>query len=311
MQNLSVKEAYDRIHSHIHQTAVITSSFINDHTGASLFFKCENFQKGGSYKIRGALHASLCLTENQRSKGLGTHSSGNFAQAVAISAKLTNTKAYVVMPSNAPAVKRAATLGYGAIVEECEPTLQAREETLAEIIERTGASKLHPSNDIDVIVGQGTCAYELIVTHPDLDYIVAPVGGGGVAAGTILACQQHSPNTKVIGAEPEQADDAYRSLKEGQIVPSVNPITIADGLRTQLGHHNFPIIKDGIDQILLVSEKAIIEAMALVWNRMKLVIEPSSATTLAAVIANPEVFKEKKVGLIITGGNVDLSNLPF
>lgn len=311
MQNLSVKMAYDRIKGHIHNTDVLYSSFINQHTGASLFFKCENFQKGGSYKLRGALHASLCLDESEREKGLGTHSSGNFAQAVAISAQLTNTKAYVVMPSNAPSVKRAATIGYGAIVKECEPTLQARESTLADIIAETGASKLHPSNDIDVIVGQGTCAYELIHEYSDLDYIITPIGGGGVVAGTILACQQHSPNTKVIGAEPEQADDAYQSLKQGKIVPSISPNTIADGLRTQLGHHNFPIIKDGIDQILLVTEQEIVEAMALVWNRMKVIIEPSSATTLAAVIANPEIFKDKKVGLIITGGNVDLSNLPF
>jgi len=311
MQNLSVKTAHSRIKEHIHQTAVLQSSFINELSGASLFFKCENFQKGGSYKLRGALNASLCLTENQLEKGLGTHSSGNFAQAVAISAKLTNTQAFVVMPSNAPSVKRTATIGYGANVTDCEPTLKAREAMLSEIIAKTGASKLHPSNDIDVIVGQGTCAYELIGAFADLDYIITPVGGGGVVAGTILACQQHSPDTRVIGAEPEQADDAYQSLKQGKIMPSINPSTIADGLRTQLGHNNFPIIKDGIDQILLVSEEEIVGAMALVWNRMKIIIEPSSATTLAAVIANPELFKEKKVGLIITGGNVDLTKLPF
>jgi threonine dehydratase len=311
MQNLSVKIASERIQEHIHHTPVLQSSFINEHTGASLFFKCENFQKGGSYKLRGALNASLCLTEAQRSKGLGTHSSGNFAQAVAISAKLTKVKAYIVMPSNAPSVKREATIGYGATVKECKPTLEAREATLADIIQKTGASKLHPSNDIDVIVGQGTCAYEMICEHSDLDYIITPVGGGGVVAGTILACQQHSPQTKVIGAEPTQADDAYQSLKLGKIVPSINPNTIADGLRTQLGSNNFPIIKEGIDQILLVSEEAIIQAMAMVWNRMKIIIEPSSATSLAAVIANPKIFNGKKVGLVITGGNVDLSNLPF
>lgn len=311
MQNLNVKEAYDRIKEYIHETPVLQSSYINQQTGADLYFKCENFQKGGSYKLRGALNASLCLTEDQRSLGLGTHSSGNFAQAVAISAKITRTNAYVIMPSNAPAVKKAATISYGAIVTECEPTIEAREQTLEKVIEKTGATRLHPSNDVDVIIGQGTCAYELLQHCESLDYIVTPVGGGGVVAGTILTCSQHSPSTKVIGAEPEQADDAYQSLKEGKIMPSKNPNTIADGLRTQLGNNNFPIIKEGIEQILLVSEEAIIDAMKMVWNRMKIIIEPSSATTLAAVLNNPEIFSGKKVGLVITGGNVDLANLPF
>lgn len=306
-----LQNAYNRVKDHIHNTPVLTSSYINELSGASVYFKCENFQKGGAYKIRGALNASLSLSEEERQKGIATHSSGNFAQAVAISAKLLNTQAHIVMPENAPAIKRQATADYGAQVYYCESTIQARESTLETVISKTGASKLHPSNDIPVITGQGTCAYELVQEVEGLDYIISPVGGGGVGAGTILACQYFSPNTKVVGAEPENADDAYRSLKAGSIQASVNPDTIADGLRTQLGDNNFPIIRDGIESIILVSENEIVEAMKMVWNRMKIIIEPSSATTLAALLKTKTLFENKRVGLIITGGNVDLSNLPF
>lgn len=306
-----LQNAYDRVKDHIHHTPVLSSSYINSVCGASIYFKCENFQKGGSYKLRGALNASLSLSEDDRQKGIATHSSGNFAQAVAISAKLLNTQAHIVMPENAPAIKRQATSDYGAQVYFCKSTIQDRESTLETVIEKTGASKLHPSNDVPVITGQGTCAYELIQEVKDLDYIISPVGGGGVASGSILACQYFSPHTKVVGAEPENADDAYRSLKAGSIQDSINPDTIADGLRTQLGDNNFPIIKDGIESIILVSENEIIEAMKMVWNRMKIIIEPSSATTLAALLKSKAQFENKKVGLIITGGNVDLTNLPF
>lgn len=306
-----ISEAYHRIKDNIHQTPVLTSTYLNKISGASIFFKCENFQKGGSYKLRGALNASLLLSEEDRLKGIATHSSGNFAQAVAISAKILNTDAHIVMPKNAPTIKQQATKDYGAKVYFCESTLKARESTLEEIIAKTGASRLHPSNDIPVINGQGTCAYELIQEVNDLDYIISPVGGGGVASGTILACKFFSPKTKTIGAEPKNADDAYRSLIAGEILESINPNTIADGLRTQLGHNNFPIIRDGIHSIILVSEDEIIAAMKIVWNRMKIIIEPSSATTLAALLKTKGEFTGKRVGLIITGGNVDLTNLPF
>ncbi len=303
--------AYGRIKDHIHRTPVMTSRFINQLCGCEVYFKCENFQKGGSYKIRGALNATLSLTDEQREKGIATHSSGNFAQAVAVAATIVRTKAYVVMPENAPDIKRQATLGYGAELTLCEPTLQAREKTLAKIVASHGASPLHPSNDIPVIIGQGTCAYELLEDIPDMDYIIAPVGGGGVSAGSIIAAQHFSDGAKVIGAEPANADDAYRSLIAGRIVPSESPDTIADGLRTQLGSNNFPIISAHIDQIILVEEDEIVSAMLLVWQRMKIIIEPSSATTLAAVIKQKSLFTDKKTGLIITGGNVDLLHLPF
>ena len=304
-------DAFNRITSHIHRTPIMTSRYINDLCQAEVFFKCENFQRGGSYKLRGALNATLSLSDNQIAKGIGTHSSGNFAQAVALAANIVSTRAYVVMPENAPDIKRKATLGYGAELTLCAPTIQAREMALTQIVASHGISPLHPSNDIPVIIGQGTCAYELLQDMPDLEYIIAPVGGGGVSAGSIIAAQHFSDRAKVIGAEPTNADDAYRSLQAGKILPSEHPDTIADGLRTQLGSHNFPIIAKYIDQIILVDEDEIISAMLLVWQRMKIIIEPSSATTLAAVIKNKSLFKHQKVGLIITGGNVDLFNLPF
>lgn len=306
-----IKEAYHRIKPHVHQTPVLTSSYINSLTGAEVFFKCENFQKGGSYKIRGALNATLMLSEAERSKGIATHSSGNFAQAVSISAIITGTQAHIVMPENAPVIKKQATQDYGSKVYFCESTLTAREETLNQVVAETGASRLHPSNDIPVIIGQGTCAYELIEQVSNLDYIIAPIGGGGVGAGTILATKNYAPSIDVVGAEPANADDAYRSLEVGEIQASVAPNTIADGLRTQLGDNNFPIIKEGIHSIILVTEEEIIAAMKLVWNRMKIIIEPSSATTLAVVLKSKDIFRQKRVGLIITGGNVDLTKLPF
>lgn len=309
--NIEIEKAYARVSPHIHKTPVLSSSYINQQTGAELFFKCENFQKGGSYKLRGALNASLSLDASDQAKGLATHSSGNFAQAVAISAKICQTDAFIVMPENAPKIKREATQGYGANIHLCESTLQAREQTLEKIIIETGATKLHPSNDVPVIIGQGTCSYELIDQVKGLDYIVTPVGGGGIVAGTILTTKAFSPQTMVVGAEPENADDAYRSLQTGVIQPSQSPDTIADGLRTQLGDNNFPIIKESIDSIILVSEEEIIGAMKMVWNRMKIIIEPSSATTLASVLKSKEKFTGKRIGLVITGGNVDLTNLPF
>jgi len=308
---LDLIEAYDRIKTHIHRTPLLTNSYINKLCDAEIYFKCENFQKGGAYKIRGALNATLQLSEKQLVKGIATHSSGNFAQAVALSANILNTQSYIVMPDNAPTVKKEATMGYGANVILCPPTLQDRESFLKEIVDTHGVTPLHPSNDVPVIIGQGTCAYEIIQDLPEVDYIVTPVGGGGVAAGSILATEYFTDHAKVIGAEPANADDAFRSLTEGRIMPSEAPDTIADGLRTQLGSNNFPIISKYIDRIILVEEEEIISAMLMVWQRMKIIIEPSSATTLAVVLKNKPLFKNKKIGLIITGGNVDLYHLPF
>lgn len=303
-------DAAERIRPYIHRTPILSSESINQITGASIYFKCENFQKMGAFKMRGAANAILNLSEAEQEKGITTHSSGNFAQAVSLSAKSLGVKAYIVMPSNAPAVKKAAVLGYGASVIDSKPTLADREAETAKVMEQTGATFVHPSNDIDVILGQGTAALELLEDYPDLDYVLAPVGGGGLAAGTALAAHYFS-KAKAIGAEPFGADDAYHSLKEGKILPMLNPNTIADGLRTSLGHHNFPIIQKFIDKIIRVEEETIVKAMRLVWERMKIIIEPSSAVPLAAVLTEPNFFVGKQVGIIVSGGNVDLSKLPF
>ncbi len=308
---VALDDAMERVRPLIHRTPVMTSTMINEICGCQLYLKCDNFQKGGAYKIRGATNAVLQLSEDQKTKGVATHSSGNFAQALSLAARSLNIKAYIVMPENAPKVKIAAVRQYGGEVILCPPTLADRESTLAKVVTDTGATAVHPSNDTQVILGQGTMTLELLDQVSSLDYIISPIGGGGVGAGACLACHYHSPSTSVVGAEPANADDAYRSLQMGEIQPSIQPDTIADGLRTQLGDKNFPIIKSMIDEIVLVSEEKIVEAMRLVWERMKIVIEPSSATSLAAVMTTPHKFKGKKVGLIITGGNVSLDKLPF
>lgn len=304
-------EAAERIRPYVHKTPVLSSESINEITGATIYFKCENFQKMGAFKMRGAANAILNMSEAEQKKGITTHSSGNFAQAVSLSAKSLGVKAYIVMPNNAPSVKKAAVLGYGATVIDSQPTLADREAETAKVMEKTGATFVHPSNDIDVILGQGTAALELIEDYPDLDYILSPVGGGGLIAGTALAAHYFSKKAKAIGTEPFGADDAYHSLAAGKILPMLNPNTIADGLRTSLGHHNFPIIQKYVDQIIRVEEDMIIKAMRLVWERMKIIIEPSSAVPLAAVMTKPELFAGKQVGIIVSGGNVDLSKLPF
>ena len=301
----------DRISPHIHKTPIHTSRLLNARTQSSLYFKCDNFQKGGSYKLRGATNAILSLSNEKRALGVATHSSGNFAQALSLAASLCDVPAYIVMPENAPSVKVDAVRDYGGIITMCPSTLKDRESTLHEVIKKTGASPIHPSNQQEVIWGQGTMAFELLNQVKDLDTIVCPVGGGGVIAGCCIATQLFSPSTEVIGAEPLNADDAYWSLKKGEIVPSVNPDTIADGLRTQLGDQNFPIIKSHVKEIIRVSEEQIVSAMKLIWERMKIVVEPSSATSFAAVLCDIDAFKNKRVGLIITGGNVSLDNLPF
>lgn len=303
-----LESCYKRIEKYIHRTPVMSSTLLNEMAGCHLYFKCENFQKGGAYKMRGALNAILQLTDEQKAKGVTTHSSGNFAQAVTLAARSLNIPAYIVMPSSAPSVKVAAVKGYGGNVIICGPTLKDREAMSDKIISETGATFLHPSNDLNVIIGQGTAAYELLQDHPDLDAIITPVGGGGLIAGTCIAADGKQD---VYGGEPYAVDDAYRSLKSGKIETNETTDTIADGLKTQLGDINFPIIRECVIEIIRVTEEEIIDAMKLVWERMKIVIEPSSAVTFAASLTAKETFKNKRVGIIISGGNVDLTDLPF
>jgi len=306
-----IVEAHERIKPFIHRTPVLTCQTIDGIAGAELFFKCENFQKVGAFKIRGATNAIQSLPHDQLQRGVATHSSGNHAQAMALGAKLAGVDAHIVMPSSAPEIKKKAVLGYGAHVYECEPTLEARESTLEEVVKKTGATFIHPYDDLRVIAGQASCAKELLEDYPDLDQIVCPVGGGGLMSGTLLTVQELSTSVDVLGAEPEGADDAYRSLQSGSLVPSVEPDTIADGLLTSLGSLTYPIIKEYIREIITMDDKAIVAAMRLIWERMKIIVEPSCAVTLAAVLKEPEKFAGQKVGLIITGGNVDLNKLPF
>ena len=302
---------HNRIKPYIHNTAVLTSQLLNEMVGARLYFKCENFQKMGAFKMRGAANAIMQLSAEQLKKGVVTHSSGNFAQAVSLAAKSLEVKAYIVMPSNAPQVKKDAVQGYGGIIIESAPTITAREAAANKVVEEKGATFIHPSNDLAVILGQGTAALELLEIHRNLDYIIAPVGGGGLIAGTALSAAHFGNNCVVIGAEPAEVDDAFRSLKSGKIEKNETHNTIADGLRTHLGDINFPIIQKHVDRIILLEEAEIISAMRLIWERLKIVCEPSSAVAFAAVIKEKERFQAKKIGIIITGGNVDLSNLPF
>jgi threonine dehydratase len=303
--------AYERISGMVHRTPVLTSISIDSICGCRLFFKGENFQKVGAFKFRGATNAVLSLSEAEANKGVATHSSGNHAAALALAATRRGIKSYVVMPENAPTIKIAAVKGYGAEITFCEPTLSARENTLKKVTNRTGATVVHPYNNFNVIAGQGTVAKEMLDDVADLDAILVPVGGGGLLSGTALSVKALSPNTKVIACEPSGADDAFRSFRDKVIYPSVNPNTIADGLLTSLGSIPFEIIKDKVDEIVTVSEEAIIAAMRLVWERMKIIIEPSSAVPLAALLENKIICKGKRIGIILSGGNVDLEKLPF
>lgn len=306
-----VRSAAERIKSHIHRTPVMTSKSINEIVGSELYFKCENFQKVGAFKFRGASNAVLSLTVEELKKGVATHSSGNHAQALALAAKMKGIKAYIVMPSNSTKVKVDAVKGYDAEVIFCEPTLQARESTLKMVVDSTGATFIHPYNNFSVISGQGTSAFELLDEIKDLDYVITPVGGGGLLSGTLTTVSALSPSTKVIAAEPEGADDAYRSIIENRIVPSVNPKTICDGLLTSLGELTFEIIRKNIYKIITVSDNAVVEAMRLIWERMKIIVETSSAITLGILLENKIALKNKKIGIILSGGNVDLEKLPW
>lgn len=302
---------HERIKPYIHNTPILTSSMLNEITGADVYFKCENFQRMGAFKMRGAVNAMMQLTEEQKAKGVVTHSSGNFAQALSLAARSLGIDAYIVMPNTAPQVKKEAVKGYGGNVIECAPTLEEREKQSQKLVVERGLTFIHPSDDLNVILGQGTAAKELLELHPDLDYVFCPVGGGGLVAGTILAAHHLSVNTKVVGCEPSQADDAFRSLLSGNIEDNETTLTIADGLKTKLGDINFPIIKAHIDKIIRVEEDEIINAMRLLWERMKIVVEASSAVALAGLLKNKMDYQGKKVGVILSGGNVDLQKLPF
>ncbi|GBF18945.1 MULTISPECIES: pyridoxal-phosphate dependent enzyme [Arenibacter] len=306
-----VIEAGNRVAPFVHRTPVLTSRLLNEMAGSEVFFKCENLQKMGAFKMRGAINAIQQLSEAQKKAGVVTHSSGNFGQALALAAKNLGVNAYIVMPSSAPAVKIEAVKSYGGLVTITEPTLEAREKSAANIVAEKGAVFLHPSNDMNVIVGQGTAALELLQDQPGLEYIMSPVGGGGLIAGTALAAHYLGSNCRVIGGEPMEVDDAYRAFKSGKIEYNTSTDTIADGLKTNLGDINFPIIMELVSDIIRVEEGEIVNAMKLIWERMKLVIEPSSAVPFAALLKEREKFKNKKVGIILSGGNVELSNLPF
>ncbi|HNW70765.1 MAG TPA: pyridoxal-phosphate dependent enzyme [Bacteroidales bacterium] len=307
----NIEEAAKRIAPYVHRTPVLTSQSLNEMFQAELYFKCENFQKTGVFKSRGACNAVFSLTEEQIRKGVATHSSGNHAAALARAAKLRNTQAYVVMPENSSKVKIEAVKAYGGRITFCKPTLEARETTLKEVIAETGAAEIHPYDNYRIIEGQATATKELVEQQPGLDYIICPVGGGGLLSGTLLAAHYFSSGTKVIAAEPEQANDAFLSFKTKSFVPSVNPDTIADGLRTSLGELTFPIIMDHVHDIMTVSENDIVESMKLIWKRLKIMVETSSAVTLAVIKNNAGLFKNKKTGIILSGGNVDLNQLPW
>jgi len=306
-----IQQAHLRIERFVHRTPVLTSESIDHISGTHVYFKCENFQKVGAFKYRGATNALISLNEKERVKGVATHSSGNHAAALALAAARNGIHCYVAMPHNAPRTKIEAVRNYGAEITFCEPTLQSREETIAVILKKTGAVFIHPFDNFQVINGQGTAAKEFLEDKPGLDTLLVPVGGGGLLSGSVIAAKSMNPGIKVFGCEPSNANDAYRSFKSGKIFPSVNPKTIADGLLTSLSELTFQIIYGMADDIFTVSEESILLAMRLIWERMKIIIEPSSAVAMAVLIENQKLFSDKNVGIILSGGNVDLSNLPF
>lgn len=307
----AIKAAHQIVSKYGHRTPVLTNKSVDKKTGTTALFKCENFQKVGAFKFRGASNTVFSLSEEEAQKGVATHSSGNHAQALALAAKLRGIPAYVVMPENAPKVKVKAVKGYGAHITFCESTLQARETTLAEVVQKTGATFVHPYDDPRIIAGQGTAALELLEDYPDLEVIIAPVGGGGLLSGTAIAAKAIKPEILVIGAEPANADDAYQSFKNGNLIPSKNPDTIADGLRTSLGQLPFTIISKYVDDMVTVSEESIVEAMRFIWERMNIIIEASSAVPVAATFGQKLDLQGKKAGIILSGGNVDLEQLPW
>ena len=306
-----IREAAQRIKPYAHRTPVLTCASLDERVGERVFLKCENLQKVGAFKFRGACNAVYSLSDAEAARGVSTHSSGNHAQALALAAKLRGIPAYIVMPNNAPQVKKDAVAGYGGVITFCEPTLEARESTLAKVTAETGASVVHPYNDARVIAGQGTAALELLEDVPDLDVVIAPVGGGGLLSGVSIAATEIKKDIRVIAGEPEMADDAFRSMQAGKIIPSVHPKTIADGLLTSLGELTFPIIQKRVERIVTVSEAGIVESMKYVWERAKILIEPSSAVAVGVLWEKKIDLSGLKVGVILSGGNVDLGKLPW
>jgi threonine dehydratase len=306
-----VLRASERIKPFAKKTPVLTSKSINELCNADIFFKCENFQKVGAFKFRGAVNAIFSLNDEQASKGVATHSSGNHAQALALAATIRGIPATIVMPENSSRVKIDAVIGYGAEVVFCQPTLKARETTLEKVIIQKGSTFIHPYDNYNVIAGAGTSAKELIEEVPNLDYVIAPVGGGGLLSGTSISVKALLPDAKVIAAEPEGADDAFRSLQSGAIVPSLKPNTICDGLLTSLSERTFKIISQNVSEIVTLSDEDTIRAMKLIWERMKIIVEPSSATALGILLGNKIDLKAKRIGIILSGGNVDLQKLPW
>ncbi len=301
----------NRIKPYIHKTPVLTSRLINKMAEAEVYFKCENFQRMGAYKMRGATNAILQLSEKEKAKGVVTHSSGNFAQALSLAAQSLDVKAHIVMPSTAPEVKKKGVIEYGGKIYECAPNLEARNAAAKAIQEETGATFIHPSNDKNVILGQGTACLELLQEYPDLNAVFAPIGGGGLIAGSALAAFYFGNECRVIGAEPFEVDDAYRSFHSGKIETNATTNTIADGLKTELGDNTLPVILKHVSEIVRVTEAEIIASMRLIWERMKIIVEPSSAVALAALLKDKKKYKNQNVGIIISGGNVDLEHLPF
>src|SRR5512138_952719 len=306
-----IRAAANRIHPYIHRTPVLTNESLNKQVGAQVFLKCENLQKIGAFKFRGACNAVFSLSNKEAAHGVCTHSSGNHAQALALAASMRGIPAYIAMPSTAPAVKKAAVAGYGGQIRFCEPTLESREAALAQIVTETGAIAIHPYNNKQVITGQGTAALELLEDVPDLDVVITPVGGGGLLSGTSIAATETKPGIRMIGGEPELADDAYRSLKEGRIHPPLPPTSIADGLLSSLGTLTFPIVRERVEQIVTVSEQGIIDSMKFIWERAKIIIEPSAAVAVAVLWEKKIDLSGLKIGVIISGGNVDLEKLPW
>ena len=306
-----VKSAHERIKPHIHRTPVLTSSYFNDLVGAEIFFKCENFQKAGAFKVRGASNAVFGLSEEDAKKGVATHSSGNHALSLSYAAGRRGIPCHVVMPRTAPDAKKAAVRGYGGIITECEPSTTSREAVFADVQAITGANFVHPYNDPRVIAGQGTCSREFMEQTDGLDMMVAPIGGGGMISGTCVTLSTIAPEVQIIAAEPEQADDAFRSFKAGHIIADDAPNTIADGLKVPLKELTWHFVSNHVTDILTASEQEIIDAMKLTWQRMKIVMEPSCAVPLATILKNKEKFAGKRTGVIVTGGNVDLDKLPW
>jgi len=304
-------EAHERIRPYIHRTPVLTSSFLNEATGCEMVFKCENFQKAGAFKVRGASNAVFGLSDEMATRGVATHSSGNHALSLSYAAGRRGIPVTVVMPRTAPEAKKAAVRGYGGTIVECEPSTSSREATFAKVQEETGADFVHPYNDPRVIAGQATCSREMMEQTEDLDAVIAPIGGGGMISGTCLTLSTIAPGVEIYAAEPEQADDAHRSLKAGHIIADDAPVTVADGLKVPLKERTWHFVSNHVTDILLASEQEIIDAMHLTWQRMKIVIEPSCAVPLATILKNRDIFAGKRVGVIITGGNVDLKSLPW